>query len=133
MIMVDTTVWIDFFNNNSTAQVARLEYSLRNSEDICICGVILTEILQGIRSDKQYLKTKSYLKNLIFLPMIYSTFIKSAEIFRSLRKQGITIRKPVDCLIAAVSIENNVPLLHNDRDFDHIEAFKGFRTIKLSE
>ena len=65
--------------------------------------------------------------------MIYSTFIKSAEIFRSLRKQGITIRKPVDCLIAAVSIENNVPLLHNDRDFDHIEAFKGFRTIKLSE
>ena len=131
MIMVDTTVWIDFFNNNLTTQVEKLKDSLKNSKDICICGVILAEILQGIRSDKQYLKTKSYLKNLIFLPMDYSTFIKSAEIFRYLRKRGITIRKPIDCMIAAISVENNVPLLHNDRDFDHIELYKGFRAIKL--
>jgi predicted nucleic acid-binding protein len=130
MIMVDTTVWIDFFNNNLTAQVIRLENSLNNNEDICICGIILTEILQGIRDNKQYLKTKSYLENLIFLPMYYSTFIKSAEIFRYLRKRGITIRKPIDCMIAAVSIENNVLLLHNDKDFDHIELVKEFRTVK---
>jgi hypothetical protein len=130
MTMVDTTVWIDFFNGNPTKQVKRLENSLENSENICICGVILTEILQGIRFDDQYKTTKSYLENLIFLPMRYPTFIKSAEIFRYLRKQGVTIRKPVDCMIAAVSIENNVPLLHNDRDFDHIELFKGFKTIK---
>lgn len=131
MIMVDTTVWIDFFNNNLTPQVTSLENSLKNNEDICICGVILTEILQGIRDNSQYLRTKSYLENLIFLPMNYSTFIKSAEIFRYLRKRGITIRKPIDCMIAAVSVENAVPLLHNDRDFDHIELFKGFRTAKL--
>ncbi len=131
MIMVDTTVWIDFFKNNLTAQVIRLENSLKNSEDICICGVILTEILQGIRANNQYLKTKSYLENLIFLPMNYSTFIKSAEIFRYLRKRGITIRKPIDCMIAAVSVENSVPLLHNDRDFDHIDFYKGFKTVKM--
>lgn len=87
MIMVDTTVWINFFNNNLTAQVIRLENSLKNNEDICICGMILTEILQGIRNNNQYLKTKSYLENLIFLPMNYSTFIKSAEIYRYLRKR----------------------------------------------
>ena len=129
MIMVDTTVWIDFFNDIETIQVTILEESLNNGEDICICGVILTEILQGIRANNQYLKTKSYLENLIFLPMNYSTFIKSAEIFRYLRKCGITIRKPIDCMIAAVSIENNASLLHNDRDFDHIEIYKGFKTL----
>lgn len=131
MIMVDTTVWIDFFNNNLTPQVLRLENSIKNGEDLCICGVILTELLQGIRAEKQYLKTKSYLENLIYLPMNYSTFLKSAEIFRYLRKRGITIRKPIDCMIAAVSVENNIPLLHNDRDFDHVELFKGFKTVTL--
>ncbi len=130
MIMIDTTVWIDFFNDHSTTQVMTFQNALKNSEDICICGVIITELLQGIRDDNQYLKTKSYLENLIFLPMNYTTFIKAAEIFRYLRKQGITIRKPIDCMIAAVSVENDVPLLHNDRDFEHIELFKGFRTVK---
>ncbi len=131
MILIDTTVWIEFFNNNSTPQVLWLENSIKNGEDLCICGVILTEILQGIRADKQYLKTKSYLENLIYVPMTYSTFLKSAEIFRYLRKRGITIRKPIDCMIAAVSVENNIPLLHNDRDFDHVELFKGFKTVTL--
>ena len=66
MILVGTIVWIDFFHNNSTTQVEKLEGSLKNREDICICGVILTEILQGIRATNQYLKTRSYLENLIF-------------------------------------------------------------------
>ncbi len=131
MILVDTTVWIDFFNNNSTRQVLKLEESIKNSEDICICGVILAEILQGIQARNQYLKTKSHLENLVFLPMNDSTFVKSAEIFRYLRKLGITIRKPVDCMIAAVSLESDVPLLHNDRDFDHIERYRGFKTVTL--
>lgn len=131
MILIDSTVWVDFFNNSQSSQVAKLEKSLNEYEDLCICGVILTEILQGIRNNNQYLKTKMYLESLIFLPMNYATFIKAAEIYRYLRKRGITIRKPVDCMIAAVSIENNVPLLHNDRDFDHIEAYKGFKTLKL--
>jgi len=130
MILVDTTVWIDFFNDHSTAQVTIFENALKNSEDVCICGVILTELLQGIRDDAQYLKTKSYLENLIFLPMNYSTFIKAAEIFRYLRKRGSTIRKSADCMIAAVSVENDVPLLHSDRDFEHIGLFEGFRTVK---
>jgi predicted nucleic acid-binding protein len=130
VILVDTTVWIDFFNDRRTPQVEKLRDLIENSEDICICGVILTEILQGIRVEKQYAKTKSYLEHLVYLPMHYSTFIKSADIFRYLRHRGITIRKPIDCMIAAVSVENDIPLLHNDRDFDHIEAYKGFKTFE---
>ena len=127
--MVDTSVWIDFFNGNITDQSVKLERLIQNRENICICGVILCEILQGIRADTQYEITNSYLKALVFLPMHYSTFVKSADIFRALRKEGITIRKPIDCMIAAVAVEQDVPLLHSDRDFDHIEAFKGFKTV----
>ena len=121
MLLVGTTAWVDFFRNHSTPQVERLEYALKNSEDICICAVILTAILQGIRPERQYAKAKSYPENLIFLPMRYSTFVKSAEIFRYLHKHDVTIRKPVDCMMAAVAVEHNVPLLHNDRNFDHME------------
>jgi predicted nucleic acid-binding protein len=130
MILVDTTVWIDFFTNNPSIHVDILEHSLKNSQNISICGVILTEILQGIHDHKQYEKTKAYLKNLIFLPMNYSTYIKSADIYRFLRKEGITIRKPIDCMIAAVSMENNIPLLHNDRDFDYIEEYLNLKIVK---
>ena len=91
MILVDTTVWIDFFANNPGIHVDILENSLKTSQNISICGVILTEILQGIHDNKQCEKTKAYLKNLIYLPMNYTTFTKSADIYRSLRKEGITI------------------------------------------
>lgn len=131
MILVDTTVWVDFFNNRSTPQVTYLEKALHAGENICICGIILTEILQGIRADNQYKEIISYFENLLYLPMNKSTFIKSAKIYRYLRRKGVTIRKPVDCMIAAVAAEHNIPLLHNDRDFDQITLFGGFRTVTL--
>jgi len=120
MTLVDTTVWIDIFSGRNTAQVAMLESLIDKREDICLCGVILTEVLQGIRNDKEYKKTKSVLSDLIFFPMTYETFLLAANIYRTLRVKGVTIRNSVDCMIAAVCIENNVRLLHNDRDFDLI-------------
>jgi len=120
MTLVDTTVWIDIFSGRKTAQVAMLESLIDKREDICLCGVILTEVLQGIRNDKEYKKTKSVLSDLIFFPMTYETFLLAANIYRTLRVKGVTIRNSVDCMIAAVCIENNVRLLHNDRDFDLI-------------
>lgn len=62
--------------------------------------------------------------------MNYSTFIQSANIARSLRKKGITLRKPIDCMIAAVAIENDIPLLHNDRDFEYIEKLFNLKVVK---
>ena len=129
MVLVDTTVWIDFFAGRKEAHVLSLQELIEIEEDLSICGIILAEVLQGIRSDADYTKTKEYLGDLIFLPMRHATFIKAAEIYRSLRKKGVAVRKPVDCMIASVAIEYNVKLLHNDRDFNHIAKHSKLRII----
>ncbi len=128
-MLVDTSVWIDFFAARNTAQVAVLESSIDQREDLCLCGVIITEVLQGIRDDKQYNQTESVLSNLIYLPMDQSTFLLAANIYRTLRSRGITIRNSVDCMIAAVCIEHKADLLHNDRDFDHIADVFGLQVV----
>jgi len=125
MVLVDTTVWIDFFAARSLPHVEALENLITNREDICICGIILSEVLQGIRRDSQFRKIRDLFNNLIFLSMDYATFLQSAEIYRTLRRKGITIRKPVDCMISSAAIQNEIPLLHNDKDFTAIERHFG--------
>ena len=127
MVLVDTTVWIDFFADRSEPHVAAVEKLIENEEDLCLCGIILAEVLQGIRSDEDYIKTKDYLDDLVLLPMQHATFIRAAEVYRSLRKRGVTIRKPVDCMIASVAIEHDIPLLHNDRDFNYMAKYSNLR------
>ena len=117
MVLVDTTVWIDLFSGLTTPQVIVLESLILKREDICVCGVILTEVLQGIPDDKEHGKTQAIFSNLLYLPMTRETFLLAAHIYRSLRARGITIRNSIDCMIAAVCIENKVALLHHDRDF----------------
>ncbi len=130
MVIVDTTVWIDFLAGRESPHVAALESLVRNKDDLCICGVILTEVLQGIRKENEYKETKKRFDSFIFLSMTHATFIKAADIYRSLRRKGITIRKPIDCMIASVAIENDIQLLHNDRDFDPIEKHFSLKTVK---
>lgn len=129
MTLVDTSVWIDFLAARNTPQVAALESFIDQREDLCLCGVILTEVLQGIRDDKQHEQTESVLSNLIYLPMDRSTFLLAANIYRTLRSRGITIRNSVDCMIAAVCIEQEAHLLHNDRDFDSIAGVFGLEIV----
>lgn len=129
MVLVDTSVWIDFFAGRNDSRVMSLQESIESEEDLSLCGVILSEVLQGIRSDADFTKTKEYLDDLIFLPMRRATFVKAAELYRSLRKKGVTIRKPVDCMIASVAIEYNAQLLHNDRDFNHIAKHSKLRIL----
>ena len=129
MILVDTTVWIDFFTARSYPHVKTLENLILNREDICLCGIILTEVLQGIRKDSEFNRSRDLLANLVFLPMQYSIFLLSAEIYRNIRRKGITIRKPVDCMIAAVAIEHDIPILHNDKDFIPAEKHFGLKRL----
>ena len=129
MILVDTTVWIDFFMGQSVSHVASLESLLEEEEDLCICGIILTEVLQGIRKESDFKAIRKLFNSLIFLPMYYQTFLYSAEIYRTLRQKGITIRKSMDCMIAAVAIEHRIPLLHNDKDFIPIEKFYNLKVL----
>jgi len=130
MVIIDTTVWIDFFAGRESPYVAALESFIRNKDDICTCGVILTEVLQGISKQNEHKEAKERFDSFIFLPMTHATFITAANIYRSLRRKGITIRKPIDCMIASVAIENDIQLLHNDKDFDPIEKNCGLKIVK---
>jgi len=127
MVLVHTTVWIDFFSAQSYSHVKTLENLINDREDICICGIILTEVLQGIKKDSEFRRTRDLFGSLIFLPMQYSSFLRSAELYRKLRRKGITIRKFLDCMIASIAIENDIPLLHNDKDFLPIEKSFGLK------
>ena len=133
MVLVDTSVWIDFFADRPEPHVAVLQELIETDEDLCLCGIVLAELLQGIRSDSSFRRTRDYLDALIFLPMQQETFVAAAQIYRSLRKKGITIRKPVDCMIASVAIAHSLPLLHNDRDFDRIAKHSKLRILGLGK
>lgn len=122
-VLVDSTVWIDFFKGARTPGTEILLELIEAREDLCVCGFVLTEVLQGIRDEKQFVATRHQMENLIYLNDDRSTFELAATIYRNLRKRGLTIRNSVDCLIAAVVIQHNVALLENDRDYRFIDEY----------
>jgi predicted nucleic acid-binding protein len=116
-IMIDTSVWIDFLHGYATPQVARLK-ALLGEEDLLIGDLILAEILQGIRDDHDVLRVEAAFAPYPVVPLVGEAIARqSARYYRRLRKQGITVRKTIDCLIATWCIMHSVPLLHADRDF----------------
>lgn len=117
MILVDTSVWIDFFKNEARFETALLREALNHG--VVIAGdLIVLEILQGFHSDKDYKTTKKHLESLDQYNMLSPELaIKAADNYRELRKKGITIRKTNDVIIATFCIENDIPLLFEDRDF----------------
>lgn len=119
-ILVDTSVWIDLFRGEDNPAVRRLEAALENRIDICLCGLVRTEILQGITADAEYAQIRKLLGNYRDVSPRESTYLLAADIYRKGRAQGITVRKTIDCIIAALAIENALELLHNDKDFDNI-------------
>lgn len=121
MILVDTSVWIDFLQGKDTVHRHTLHNLIEKEADICLTGLILTEILQGIQNEKDCLEMKSYLLEFpIYEPAGLNTYIEAAGIYRACSKSGKTVRKTIDCLIAAITIENDLILFHNDRDFNSI-------------
>lgn len=131
MVLVDTSVWIDYFNGQTTAQAEKLD-ALLSSTVVVIGDLILAEILQGFSSDKDYRLAKNLLTKLELVALCnVPRAIKSADNYRLLRKQGITIRKTIDCLIATFCIENNLPLLYSDKDFDPFTEHLGLKSALL--
>lgn len=120
MILVDTSVWIDYFNGIKNRQTNGLD-TILSEQSVLIGDIILTEILQGFDSDTDFKKAKKALYHLDCVPLgDKSLAIKAASNFRFLRSKGVTIRKTVDMLIGSWCIEHEVELLHNDKDFDQI-------------
>lgn len=117
----DTSVWVEFFNGNKSDQTRLLVYLLGNDLPVYYCPVILQEVLQGIKKDLDFEEVKdtfSVLNQLFADP--YQAAVGAAEIYRNLRKKGITIRKGNDCLIAWYGLKNDLEIIHCDRDFDMI-------------
>mgnify|MGYP006275009845 CR=1 FL=1 len=120
MILVDTSVWIDYFNGVENKQTESLDRIL-SEQSVLLGDIILTEILQGFDSDKDFRLAKQALDPLDCVHLGgKSLAIKAASNFRFLRSNGVTIRKTVDMLIGSWCIEHEVELLHNDKDFDRI-------------
>ena len=117
MILVDSSVWIDYFTGKKTPAAEKLD-SLLGQDLVAIGDLMLVEVLQGFRADKDYRRAKELLLSLTVVNMLDTAItLKSAANFRKLRKKGITVRKTIDAIIATYCIENKLPLLHSDKDF----------------
>jgi predicted nucleic acid-binding protein len=131
MILVDTSVWIDFLKGASSRERRALHRLIEEEKDISITEIILAEILQGIKEDKDFIAVKDYLLEFpIYRPKGIETYLRAAGIYRDCRKKGKTIRKTIDCIIAAICIENDLTLFHKDGDFDLIGDCTGLKVLK---
>ncbi len=115
MILVDTSAWIRHFARNDPFELA----SVCPVEERLLCLPVYQEILQGIRDEGAFREIREALESATMLddPLPQRRFLEAAELYRSARRMGITVRSSVDCLIAACAIHHNVPVLHSDRDF----------------
>jgi predicted nucleic acid-binding protein len=128
MILIDTSVWIDYFRGAVNPQTEHLD-KLLGHQPLAIGDLILTEVLQGFRSDTHYARAKRMLMSLrIFDLAGERRAIKAAANCRFLRANGITVRKTIDTFIATFCIETGMALLHNDRDFEPYERYLGLQS-----
>jgi len=129
LILVDSSVWIDYFNGVVAPQTGKLD-SLLGSEPLAIGDLILTEVLQGFASERDFENAKKLLTSLTVVVLGGEKIaIQAARHFRTLRMLGVTIRKTIDCVIATRCIESGYDLLHNDRDFDPFVKHLGLRSV----
>ena len=129
MIVVDSSVWVDYFNGVQTRETALLD-DILGLEPIVIGDLVLAQVLQGFRSDHDVRRARTALDTLIFEPMVGRDIaLVSAGNYRTLRAKGVTVRKTIDMLIATSCMENRHILLHSDRDFDPIKEHLGLETL----
>ncbi len=130
MILVDSSVWIGYFNGKINAQTDWLDSAL-GKEIIIVGDLILAEVLQGFKSDHDFYKAKKLLSNFRIMEMLGQELaIKSAENYRLLRKKGVTVRKTIDVIIGTFCIHNNISLLHDDQDFHPLTIHLGLNAVK---
>jgi len=129
MLLVDSSVWIDYFRGASTSQTDYLNAALTQRE-ILVGDIILAEVLQGFRSDADFEAARRTLGKFRQARMLdFDLALQSARYYRTLRKLGITVRKTIDCLIATYAIAGGHDLLHNDGDFDPFETHLGLKVL----
>jgi predicted nucleic acid-binding protein len=129
LIVVDSSVWIDFLNGRNAPHVRRLR-ALFGEDEIVVGDLMLCEVLQGLDSERTALEVEALLRRFEIVPMAGDAIaVAAARNFRSLRRRGITVRKTIDLLIGTWCIENGIPLLHNDSDFHPMARYLGLTEI----
>ncbi len=129
MLLVDSTVWVDYFNGTENPLTDYL-HQIADKTPILVGDLILAEVLQGFRDDADFEKARRALGRFMQVEMVNSELaLQSARNYRLLRRKGITVRKTIDSLIATFCIESGHELLHNDSDFDGYEKYLGLNVI----
>jgi predicted nucleic acid-binding protein len=131
LVLIDTSAFIEFLNRTGSREDLLIEQLITNDDEIAIPDIALTEILQGIRNEQEYIDVR---KSLLTFPVLSLTgtnsYISAAELYRKCRKKGATVRNTVDLLIAQIALENKATLLHNDRDFTAIADICDLKVYK---
>jgi predicted nucleic acid-binding protein len=129
LIVVDSSVWIDFFNGKATWQALRLRRSLVD-EPVVVGDLILCEVLRGFRSERHAREAAEIMRECHLRQMAgFGLAMVAARHFRAMRSRGLTVRKTVDLLIGTYCLIHDLPLLHADRDFDVLQRQLGLRTV----
>lgn len=129
MVLVDSSVWIDYFNGVASRESDLLD-RLLGREPVAVGDLVLAEVLQGFRDDADYRAARDLLGGLAMFEMLGAArAIQVAENYRTLRKHGITVRKTTDAVIATFCIDRRLPLLYSDRDFDPFVVHLGLQRV----
>ncbi len=126
MILIDTTAWIEFLRDTGSAACRQVDELL--DHEIAICDPIRMEVLAGARDEAHLLNLRRLLARAVVLPMRPTDYEDAAALFRGCRRQGATVRKLIDCLIAAVAIRSGSPILHHDADFQTLARHTTLQT-----
>jgi predicted nucleic acid-binding protein len=128
LIVVDTTVWIDFLNGRDEPHVDQLATMIEADAGIALTDVTLTEVLQGVRDEAQVRLVDERLCAFEVLRLdTLDDFRRAALLYRTARRRDVTIRRTIDCLIASVCIREQLPIMHNDTDFDRLAECSALR------
>lgn len=129
MVLVDTSVWIDYFGDVVSAQVQQLD-GLVGRKQVLTGDLVLAEVLQGVRSDREFRIVRDALLTLDVVQLTSPALaVRSAQNYRVLRRHGLTVRKTIDCLIASWCIEHGIPLLYSDRDYQPFVKHLGLQAL----
>ena len=127
MILVDSNTWADYFNDAGTPHAARLDTALRDEEDLAVIPIIVTEVLQGFRIEAGFHRARRLLVPMSLSQPDIECHVRAARMFRTLRREGVTVRGAVDCVIAQTCLDLGAELHSPDADFAHIARHTGLR------
>ncbi len=114
-VLVDTSAWVEFLNGTKSPEAVAVDRLLAGEDDVCTCGIVVAEVFQGIRREREALE-EFFRKMTLLEASGLSAYLKAAELYRSLRRRGVTVRSTIDCLVAVLADENGCAVLARDRD-----------------